>query len=361
MAKAKKLPSGNWNIQVYSHTDSAGKRYYESFTAPTKKEAEFLAAEFKMERERLSDCNRWTLGEAIDNYIELKRPVLSPTTIEGYERIRKYSFQEIMDIPIRKLNEDTLSRAVQAEMERPHRRGGTQSAKSVRNAYGLVSSTLARYLPGRVYRVDLPRSPRKIRTLPEPAEIFQAVKGTKIELAVLLAMWLSFSESEIRGLTKSKSIDGDYITIREVMVRVGGQDMRKELAKTDSRIRRHRMPAYIKDLIDQVEGDVLVPYIPSVLIRNLKGCLKKAGLQEITFHDLRHVNASVMAALRIPDRYAQERGGWSSDRIMKAVYMETFSSEREMVDDTIDSYFQGALGIMQDGMQDDSLQHRIKP
>ena len=174
-------------------------------------------------------------------------------------------------------------------------------------------------------------------------------------------MWLSFSESEIRGLTKSKSIDGDYITIREVMVRVGGQDMRKELAKTDSRIRRHRMPAYIKDLIDQVEGDVLVPYIPSVLIRNLKGCLKKAGLQEITFHDLRHVNASVMAALRIPDRYAQERGGWSSDRIMKAVYMETFSSEREMVDDTIDSYFQGALGIMQDGMQDDSLQHRIKP
>ena len=35
-----------------------------------------------------------------------------------------------------------------------------------------------------------------------------------IELAVLLAMWLSFTQSEIRGLTKSKSIDGDYITIK---------------------------------------------------------------------------------------------------------------------------------------------------
>lgn len=37
----------------------------------------------------------------------------------------------------------------------------------------------------------------------------------------------------------------------------------------------------------------------------------------MTFHDLRHLNASVMAALRIPDKYAQERGGWKSDKIMK--------------------------------------------
>ena len=63
-------------------------------------------------------------------------------------------------------------------------------------------------------------------------------------------------------------------------------------------------------------------------------------MQEISFHDLRHVNASVMAMLHVPDVYAQERGGWATDNIMKSVYTETFSLERQAVDLTIDNYFE---------------------
>lgn len=38
MAKAKKLPSGNWRVNLYDYTDPAtGKRIYKSFTATTKK------------------------------------------------------------------------------------------------------------------------------------------------------------------------------------------------------------------------------------------------------------------------------------------------------------------------------------
>ena len=49
--------------------------------------------------------------------------------------------------------------------------------------------------------------------------------------------------------------------------------------------------------------------------------LKKYGLPHMAFHDLRHVNDSVMALLRVPDKYAQERGGWKSDHVMKKVYV----------------------------------------
>ena len=245
-----------------------------------------------------------------------------------------------MDMPIDNITSEILSKAIQDEMVRPLEKGnGVPSAKTIRNAYGLVSSTLSRYLPDRVYRVDLPKTARRIRTLPEPSAIYQAVKGSRIELACLLAMWLSFTESEVRGLTKSKSIDGDYITIREVMVNVGGQDVRKELAKTDTRIRRHKMPEYIKQLIDAVEGDVIVPYAPSTLYRDLQRLLEASGINPISFHDLRHINASVMAVLHIPDKYAQERGGWATDHVMKTVYTEVFSSERQQVDDTINAYF----------------------
>ena len=339
MAKAKKLPSGNWRARA-SYTGPDGKRHFESFTASTKKEAEYMAAEFVLNRKEMKDEHKWTLGYAIDQYIELKRPVLSPSSIYRYETIRKRSFQDIMDMPLGKLNSNILQQAVNAEMERtPLNRSGTVSPKTIQNEYGLIASTLRRYCPDKTFRVDLPRKARRIRTLPLPKEICEAVKDTDIELAVLLAVWLSFTMSEIRGLTKSKSIDGDYITIREVLVNVGGVDNRKELAKEISRNRRHRMPEPIKKLINQVDGDILVPIRPKSLTYKFKKCLEKAGLPEMTFHDLRHINATLMATLKIPDKYAQERGGWKTDHVMKAVYTETFSEERQRVDKIIDDYF----------------------
>ena len=305
-----------------------------------------MAAEFTLDRDRASDSRTWTLGEAIDNYIALRSPVLSPSTVRSYRAYRAHCFQDIMDTSLRKLNSVMLQKAVNDELSRiPDRRGGESvSPKSVRNAYGLISSTLATYLPDRVFRVSLPKVPRKIRrALPQPSEIYEAVKGTDMELPVLLAMWLSFTESEIRGLTKSKSLDGDYITIREVMVVGESGDIRKDMAKEETRNRRHRLPGRIKELINQVEGDVIVPMTPSVLLKSFKRCMSDAGLPDITFHDLRHINASVMAMLRIPDVYAQERGGWKTDHVMKSIYTETFSDERKRVDDVIDQYFEGFI------------------
>ena len=46
MANAKKLPSGSWRVRVYDGKDQNGKDVYKSFTAPTKKQAEYLAAEY---------------------------------------------------------------------------------------------------------------------------------------------------------------------------------------------------------------------------------------------------------------------------------------------------------------------------
>lgn len=339
MAKAKKLPSGSWRCRA-SYTGSDGKRHYESFTASTKKEAEYMAAEFLMKRKHMTDQDNWTLGHAIDQYIELKRPVLSPSSIYRYEMIRKRSFQDIMELPIGKIDSNTLQRAVNSEMERtPLNRSGTVSPKTIQSEYGLIASTLRRYCPNKTFRVDLPKKARRIRTLPLPKEICDAVKGTDIELPVLLAVWLSFTMSEIRGLTKSKSIDGDYITIREVVVSVGGADVRKEVAKEITRNRRHKMPEPIRDLINQVEGDVIVPIKPKSILYRFRKCMENADLPPITFHDLRHINATLMATLKIPDKYAQERGGWKTDHIMKSVYTETFSEERQRVDEIVDDYF----------------------
>lgn len=339
MAEPKQLKSGSWRVLVYSHTTPDGKRHYKSFTHKDKRKAKQMAAQFTFQKDKMADSSNWTLGDAIDKYIELKRPVLSPASIYRYEMIRKRSFQSIMNLPLFRITSDILQKAINEEMNRtPLNRSGTVSAKTVCNEYGLISSTLRRFNPGSEYVVSLPKKARRIRTLPLPEDVYKAVYGTDIELPVLLAMWLSFTMSEIRGLTKSNSINGDYITIREVLVHVGGEDIRKDLAKEVTRNRRHKMPEHIKDLISEVDGDIIVPISEKSLSYKFRKCMQRNGM-DITFHDLRHINASLMAMLRIPDKYAQERGGWKTDHIMKSVYTETFSEERQRVDGIIDDYF----------------------
>jgi integrase len=152
--------------------------------------------------------------------------------------------------------------------------------------------------------------------------------------------------SEIRGLKKS-SINNGYITINEVVVDVNRKAVRKKQAKAHTRIRQHQIPEYIQSLIKQTDptSEKLVTLSGNAFNRRFTRLLVKNNIPHMSFHDLRHINASVMALLRIPDKYAMERGGWKADKVMKKVYTHTFSEEREKVDTVIDNYFEKVLRI----------------
>ena len=64
MAKAEKLKSGNWRAKAYMGTDENGKKIFQSFTAATKKEAEYLAAEAIVKKKE--KVKNMTVGDAID-------------------------------------------------------------------------------------------------------------------------------------------------------------------------------------------------------------------------------------------------------------------------------------------------------
>lgn len=330
MAKAKKLPSGNWRVNQYVGKDKDGKRQYKSFTAPSKKEAEYLAAEYVLKNKTLQE--RKILGSLIDSYIADRENILSPTTIQGYRKIRRNNFQQLMDLPIDKIDNTILQRAINQEATH-------NSPKSVANAYGLISTVLRQNTYYR-YNVTLPKKQKKKKELPEPTEIFRIIKGTDIELPCLLAMWLSFRMSEIKGFKKSDIVDG-IISVNRVMVYVEKQYIVKDMAKTPGSKRSLRLPDYILSLIEMVpdEQEYLVAMSGQAIYKRFSRLLEKNNIAHITFHDLRHINASVMMMLNIPDKYAMERGGWETDAVYKNVYQQTFSRERQEVDKKIDEYF----------------------
>lgn len=68
MAKAKQLPSGSWRVQVYAGKNAAGKPQYRSFTALTRKEAEYNALQFQLHHKEVSrDSSSMTLDEAVES------------------------------------------------------------------------------------------------------------------------------------------------------------------------------------------------------------------------------------------------------------------------------------------------------
>lgn len=346
MAKAKKLPSGSWNIRVYIGEEN-GKKKFRSITAPTKAEAEYQAAVFAKQGKPQKDAPR-TVRSVCEEYIKLSE-VLSPTTLYEYERTLKSGFQGLMEMNVADLDDIAMQTAINFEAKRPSRYGKPISPKTVKNEYGLISAAM-RTICNKEFNVKLPKVQHKNKTLPTPDKVYDLFKGSDIELPVMIAMWLGFSMSEIKGiLCSSVDLKNRIISVDNVCVVVGNIDTFKSAAKVDTRIRKATLPEYLVNLIQQQESwkdykktkhdQPLVPMKGHCIRNRYYSKLEQAGLT-ISFHDLRHIFASVMLnKLNIPEKIVQDMGGWSSGSVMKTVYSNTFTDSRIQAENLRDEYF----------------------
>jgi len=339
---ATKVKDGVYKTVVYLGKDAAGKRKQKVFYGKSADEADFFALQFKLKKQREEDPVQITLATAIDKYIESKDAVLSPTTIEGYRKIKNNHFHGLMDMKLADIDSKVLQQAVNMEAKMISRRGKPLSAKTIANANGLIVSVINYYFPEKRIIVRLPQ--RKPITYETPdgeqlQAIFAVTKGTSIEIPVLLAAWLSLSMSEVCGL-KWSNIHDEYIEINESKV-YANRKQHSKAPKTTARARKIPLPDYIKDKLAQQphDGEYVTHMTGQAIYKKFVTLLEENGLPHCRFHDLRHASASIMLQLGVPDKYAMRRGGWSSDRIMKQVYQQTFSSEEIRVADQIDSYF----------------------
>lgn len=324
--KAQKLPSGNWRCRVYDKQTKKCK----SFTASTKKEAELLGLEWLNGRQT-KNTNQMTIGEMIDEYISNKENILSPSTLDGYRRVKKNNLIELCDYTISEINDVVVQKHFNSLSL-------TKSPKTVRNAHGLLISVLNVYAPELNIHTTLPKKQKKIKTFPDIEDVIRVIRNTDIELPCLMAIWLGMRMSEIRGAKKS-DIHNGVLTIKDVIVTVDGKHILKNQTKTVDSTRQIALPPYIQNLIDKQPTEYLTELTGNAIYKRLSRLLQKNELEHITFHDLRHLNASTMLRLGVPDKYAMERGGWSSTNIMKSVYQHTFTDERKNIDKRIDDYF----------------------
>ena len=323
---ARQLPSGAWTCRVRVGGQDV------SVTRPTKAEAqaEAMAIKHGIKAPDAPEINL-TLGEAIDRYIVMKADVLSPSTVAGYKRIRKNAFAALMGQKLSALSHERVQRAVNAM-------ASSSSPKSVRNAYGLLSATVGEFAPDISLHATLPQKIRAEIVLPSEDDIKSiaaAVAGKWVELPVLLAMCLGLRMSEIRGLTRD-CINGSVLHVKQALVDEGAK-----APKTYTSDRYLKMPSHILSLINAIPADqeYLCPQGRRSIYYAFTSACERAGIKHYRFHDLRHVNASVMLKLGVPDKYAMERMGHATNNMLKTVYQHTMPAERVKVDEEINDYF----------------------
>ena len=165
MGRKKKgeLPSGSVRRLLYIGKDENGKRIYKSFTATTRADLDAAVALYKasrgVEKEEAESKPSLTVGGAVGRYIALKRSVLSPSTVRSYEGIdRTYiTTDSLSKRPLDELTQQDVQLWVSNLSE-------DVSPKTVRNAYGLLLSSIKMFRPEFQAQVTLPQRKRPERS-----------------------------------------------------------------------------------------------------------------------------------------------------------------------------------------------------
>jgi len=337
MARKKKgaLPSGNFRVQVLDYTDADGKRHYQSFTADTKAKAQAMANEWKYSRRQQKEVMKLNAG--IEAYISAKEAVLSPSTIRGYrsyqKAIREYP---VGTISIRDITNADLQRFVSA-VSIGH------TSKYVKNLFGLISSVLTLYAPDFRPHVSMPAPGHTALYTPTDKDIQLLIDNcptTQAKLAILFGAIGFMRRGEAAAVTFE---DVDYkagtIAITKSMVEDQDGNWITKDPKTYDSYRKVLMPQYVLDMIkgmDRKTGRIL-GMGPDGVYKAFKRALKKSGLPDFRYHDLRHHAASYAHSMGIADRYTEAMGGWKPNSpVLKRVYenvidLELVKSQKKFV------------------------------
>lgn len=340
MAKAKKLKSGNWRVQVFSHYElKDGKKAprYRSFTAPTRSAAEMMAVQFANDKTRYAN-GTLTVGEAVDKYIAAKEPVLSPSTVRSYLGIRK-RLGLIECLRVDMLTAADLQHWVSVM-------SSEISPKSVKNAYALVTAAISLYVD-KIFRVTLPARKPLQYNVPTDAgvEALMAEARPDLKVSIALAAVGTLRRGEICAL-RYKDILRDFKAVYVHSDMVLNKDnvwIHKEMPKTADSVRRVTLPDEVMELLGEGEPDEYIVKCSPAAISDAFGRLRKKVGLKCRFHDLRHYAASILHAIGVPDQYIMERGGWSTDETLKAVYRNTLSDKSLEYQGKANDYFSSKL------------------
>lgn len=317
MASITKRPNGSYQASIYVGRDEKGKHIRRTVTKPTLKECKAAVKEIERELEdkNFSEVRNISVTAWIDEWIELNKNRLSPSTHATYKIyskvhyapfFKKMKLKDVIEIHVRKFMSQQL------EFLSP-----TTVRKHISVLNRIFEDALKDKNPAKYVKL-----PSKARFMPyqlnerEFLKVHNAVKGTRDEVIVLLAALCGLRRGEIFAL-KPNDIDwkGKMIRVDENRA-INDEHMYVDKdPKSFNGFREVAVPDYIMGLLSEIRNhwdsipDRIFSLRPDYYSSHFAELIRKNKLPPIRFHDLRHFHASWLYAQGIPDKYVAMRLG----------------------------------------------------
>lgn len=333
--KARKLPSGNWNVQVLDYVDADGKRHTRSFTAKTKIQAEYEAARFKSER--TEGGRDGAVYDMVERAIRAKASALSPSTLRGYNKVLN---QYIAPSPLSKVRLSVVSsRHIQDWVSWMIAKG--LSPKSIKNAVGVFTSCYSFSGGEKRFNVRVPQGMPKRKRVPSIADV-KTVLGyfaddADMTAAICLCAFASLRRGEACVLD-AHSVDRKKktITVSKAMVLTPDGAWVTKAPKTASSFRVVPVSQFVLDALPKTGRCVNIT--PNQVTNRFCRAIKALPVEPFSFHDLRHFYASLAHNKGVSDITIQAAAGWSSAATMKNIYWGEISEETRAQADKLNGF-----------------------
>ena len=332
LQKPEKLKSGAYRIRM--RLNGKNVSVYGETEAQCRQKATLIKSEHLSGKVIQKRCD-YTVKQAVEAYIASK-PKLSPSTIRGYETIKRTRFNSVME---KKIDDIDWQNVIDNE---------DCSPKTLQNAWGLIKSAM-RYIEMLPPKVELPKVISEERPFLEPEDIpvfLKAIHGTTFELAALLGLH-SLRRSELCDLTY------DDINLKKQTIRVkgaavldkDGHIVHKETNKneTSTRIVPIMIPRLLEILQEQLDGGAegyIIPHHPNSIYGAINAVCEKNNLPLIGCHGLRHTFVSLAFHLQWSIKTTMRVGGYKDDTVVRKIYYHLAQSDKDNDILSMQAFFQ---------------------
>lgn len=358
MAKATKLPSGNYRVQATVML--GGEKIKRSFTAPTAREAENEAYEWQTHCRMIGkDSSQMTFKEAAEDYIYRHQDNLSINTVREYKRMLNTNLVSIANKKLCSINNVAIT-TIKNNLS-------NRSPKTIKNNLVFIRRIFSVYYPGFVWAVTYPKPQKKKKreySNDYISQILKAVKETDFEIETYLG-FLSMRRSEIAAL-KWQDINFENNTLyisRTMAVDEENNHIVQERTKTTDSERVIYLPSYVAKLLTERKSQSNSEFVSTASINHyrerLQRILKRANVEPCTFHELRHIYSTLTSSLGIDATIRMANGGWSSEKIMDGNYRHTLSDNQLDANNKLNAYINKVNNISQNNEKNSEVTTKV--
>ena len=317
--KITKTKTGKYTAVVSIGKDQTGKQHTKRFTADSRQELKDAVTEYKSAHKVYKESH--VFSDALQRYIDARRPHRSPSTIRGYVSIQetlKAQHGTFCALSTGDIQDKDLQKVVDSM------RLAGKSEKTIRNVVGLIGAVLTEDGFQRP-RLILPA--RKVQDNPIPSigeirMILCLAHGTRLEIPLQLSL-LGMRRGEVCALDPS-DIDADGIVhIHKSMIY--SEDavwIVNDVPKTSASNRFVQLPPWVAE---QIGANGVTSMTPANYSDTFRRFLIKYRFPPYRLHDCRHFFASYCHAQGISEADILAAGGWRTGSVMRKVYRHAMS------------------------------------